>query len=372
VSEPVQIIVVGQTPPPFHGQSLMIRQLLDGAYESLRLHHVRMAFSGAIEDIGRPGAGKILHLIGLIARILAARFRTGARVLYYPPGGRARVPMWRDIAILTCVRWTFHRTVFHFHACGISELRDALPAPARQLFDHALGKPDLAIHLSGNYPQDGDRLGARRSIVIPNGIRDAIPGGALPQRHEGPPRLLSLGIQSEEKGTLLFLEMCRILRDRGVGVAARIVGGFHPAGFRERVDEFIGRSDLESRVMVSGPLSGGEKWDAYRAADIFCFPSRVPMESFGIVLLEAMQFGLPCVASRWRAAPDIVVEGETGFLAPPDDPAAWADLVEQLLRDPDRRVQMGRRARARYEAEFTEDRWRARMAEALHSVAPGS
>jgi glycosyltransferase involved in cell wall biosynthesis len=63
----------------------------------------------------------------------------------------------------------------------------------------------------------------------------------------------------------------------------------------------------------AGRKVGIEKWTAYRCADIFCFPTYYGPETFGNVLLEAMMFELPTVSTRWRAIPDIVVEGETGF-----------------------------------------------------------
>ena len=84
-------------------------------------------------------------------------------------------------------------------------------------------------------------------------------------------------------------------------------------------------------MTLHGPLSGEARLQAYRRASIFCFPTQVPTESFGLVALEAMQHGLPVVASNWRAIPEIVRDGETGLLFPPGDAARMAVDVDKAL-----------------------------------------
>ena len=79
--------------------------------------------------------------------------------------------------------------------------------------------------------------------------------------------------------------------------------------------------------------------DEYRAADVFCLPSL--QEGFGIAFLEAMASGLPIVACRSTAVPEVVPDGEAGLLVPPDDPKALARALIRLLRDPLLRRRMG-------------------------------
>ena len=136
----VQVLVVGQTPPPLVGQWIMIDKMLKGQYTDVELHHVRMAFSNEVNQIGRFSISKTLHLISLIARIWIARFRFGIDVLYYPPAGPNRIPVYRDIIILSMTRWLFKSVVFHFHAGGVSDLYPDLPRFVKPFFSFRVSR----------------------------------------------------------------------------------------------------------------------------------------------------------------------------------------------------------------------------------------
>jgi glycosyltransferase involved in cell wall biosynthesis len=84
--------------------------------------------------------------------------------------------------------------------------------------------------------------------------------------------------------------------------------------------------------------------------DVFVLPSR--WEGFGLVLVEAMAAGRPVVASAVGPIPEIVVDGVTGLLVPRDDPAALAEAVIRLLRDPELATAFGRAGRARVERDL--------------------
>ncbi len=82
----------------------------------------------------------------------------------------------------------------------------------------------------------------------------------------------------------------------------------------------------------------------YRHADVFCLPS--VQEGFGIVFLEAMASGLPVVATRAAAIPEVVPDGQAGLLVPPRDVDALAAALTTLLREPARREAYGRHGQA--------------------------
>jgi starch synthase len=103
-------------------------------------------------------------------------------------------------------------------------------------------------------------------------------------------------------------------------------------------------------VLISGMLARREVIQLLSHARVFACPS--VYEPLGIVNLEAMACGAAVVASRVGGIPEVVADGETGLLVPPDDPEVLAGALNALLRDPDLAAEMGRRGRARAAAEF--------------------
>ena len=100
---------------------------------------------------------------------------------------------------------------------------------------------------------------------------------------------------------------------------------------------------------------------------VFACPS--VYEPLGIVNLEAMACATAVVASRVGGIPEVVDDGVTGLLVPPEDPAALADAMNQLLRDPGRADAMGRAGRERAVAEFSWDAVAAQTAELYAELA---
>jgi phosphatidylinositol alpha-1,6-mannosyltransferase len=107
-----------------------------------------------------------------------------------------------------------------------------------------------------------------------------------------------------------------------------------------------------------------------RNAGVFAMPSRG--EGFGLVYLQAMRAGLPCIGSRDDAAADVIVDGETGILVPRQDPEAIAGALARLLTDQSMRRRMGDAGHRRFESIFTYPRFRARMAGILVRAFPAS
>jgi glycosyltransferase involved in cell wall biosynthesis len=107
-----------------------------------------------------------------------------------------------------------------------------------------------------------------------------------------------------------------------------------------------------------------------QAIDVFVLSS-VTVECFPIALLEAMACARPAVCTAVGGIPEMVNDGETGYLVPPKDPQQLAARLVRLLRDPQTARRMGRAARARIEAEFTLDRSIAATQQAIEDVVSG-
>lgn len=128
---------------------------------------------------------------------------------------------------------------------------------------------------------------------------------------------------------------------------------------RPRLSAKAAELGVADRVFFAGFVSEATLAELYRRCAALVMPSRG--EGFGLVYLEAMRAGKPCVAARGSAAEEIVLDGETGVLVDPDDREELARALAGLLGVPAGARRMGAAGRERWQREFGADRFRERL-----------
>jgi glycosyltransferase involved in cell wall biosynthesis len=178
----------------------------------------------------------------------------------------------------------------------------------------------------------------------------------------------------------VLLSICRLVPQKGVDVAIQALARVrerHPdvhlvvlgeGRLRSELAALAARLEVEDAVSLPGRV-GDVAWWLRRAA-VLVHPAR--WEGFGLALLEAMLSERPVVASAVSSIPEIVVDGETGRLVPPDDPEALADALVDLLDHPARAAAMGAAGRELALADFSVDRMAERTADVYEEVLSSS
>jgi glycosyltransferase involved in cell wall biosynthesis len=200
------------------------------------------------------------------------------------------------------------------------------------------------------------RLDATRQRVIPNAVVRREPRSSVTEtRH-------ALGVAA---GARIVLVVARLEPRKGHRYLAEaitrlpssfddvvlVVAGDGPE--RAALDALVESNHIGHRVRLLGEHA--DPWALYAAADLVVLPS-IGHEDFPIVILEAMSASRPVVATRVAGAPDQVVDGVTGYIVEPRDPAALVTAITDVLGTPGRGEQMGLAGRQRYEEQFTPDR----------------
>jgi glycosyltransferase involved in cell wall biosynthesis len=130
-----------------------------------------------------------------------------------------------------------------------------------------------------------------------------------------------------------------------------VAGSLYERDYSEEMQAMIRSLGLEKNVKLLGFV--GDPVPLLRISSAFCLLSR--SEGFSNALLEAMACGVPSVVTRVGGNPEAITHGENGFLVPVEDDAAAAEKLLVLLRDPERRVQIGERGRTSVQTRFSAD-----------------
>ncbi|OLE96357.1 MAG: hypothetical protein AUG75_21480 [Cyanobacteria bacterium 13_1_20CM_4_61_6] len=222
---------------------------------------------------------------------------------------------------------------------------------------------DLALAVLGELGLDGhgQRLRVVHLGTDPTSFRPGIDPRAVRDRFALP-----------DAGTRWLVTVARLQRHKGMdtviaalpAILARApdvryaVAGAGPD--RERLEKLTHKLGLADRVRFLGGVTDQDLPALYNLASVYVGASRrserLGVEGFGISLVEASACGLPVVAGNSGGIPDAVQDGETGFLVPPEDPAALADAIFRLLGDEALRRRFGAAGRAAVESYYNWDR----------------
>jgi glycosyltransferase involved in cell wall biosynthesis len=202
-----------------------------------------------------------------------------------------------------------------------------------------------------------DLYGRPDAQVVYNGIDTERFRPTGPRPATSPFRLLFVGNRTRRKGADLLEPLLAAL---GAGFELWYTGG-------QREDEVPIRSPSARPL---GQLSVPDLVAAYNACHALVFPSR--LEGFGLAVAEAMACGLPVVTTRAASLPELVVEGQGGFLCPVDDVDALAAAVRRLASDPKRAQEMGNWNRARAAEMFSFQRMAAAYREVYAALGVAS
>lgn len=216
-------------------------------------------------------------------------------------------------------------------------------------------------------PNEGLFIHAKKNVIIPNGMPDEaiFPNEVKSQNFIN---LLFIGLLEETKGELDLLRSVSILKRKGIKSIVRIAGEFKSQEYKKHFFDVVEEYNLSNDVEYLGIIRGDKKIDAFRNSDIFCFPSYFHSESFPLVLIEAMSFGLPIVTTKWRGIVDMVQEGYNGFLVDIKSPELLASQIELLYENINLRKKISINSRKEFEQKYSLQRHLEQMNELFNII----
>jgi glycosyltransferase involved in cell wall biosynthesis len=320
-------------------------------------------FGQTLDDIGKITPLKILHMFGFIFRLLRILITFRPSLVYFTivPTGKI---FYRDALFTMLIKVFCRRIVFHLHKRGIEEMANG--SRHKRWLLRKTFKGVASICLSEKLTADIRTVYEPEPYVLPNGIE--IVNSRIIERHNTPPRILYLSNLVINKGIEVFLQSLAELHKQGCRFQARIVGA--PVDFSiEQAKAWCAEAGIAHLVDVTGPKFGMDKFHELERADIFVLPSFT--ECVPLSILEAMQFGLPVVATSVGGIPDILHDGVNGLLVPPRNSKELTVRLKLLLVDKDIRIQMGHSARERFMQKYTLSKFYEGLTDIFEQVLKG-
>lgn len=215
----------------------------------------------------------------------------------------------------------------------------------------------------------GDRVPAIDVRIVPLGttpshFRPGVDPTPIRRKYGldgGGPWILTVARLDYHKGIDTVINALPAIRAAYSGARYAVAG----VGIRQpHLERQIAQLGMGDAVRLLGFVPDDELPALYNAADVFVLDSRrfdLLVEGFGIAIVEASACGLPVVGGRSGGIPEAVRDGETGLLIEPDDPAAVAAAIKQLLGDPELRGRLGAAGRRAVERYYNWDRVAAEL-----------
>ena len=376
------VLFVMHMPPPIHGASAMgqyIREseLINNTFDC---RYIDITTAKNLEDIGKADFNKIGLFFRKMMQVVRAIYKKKPSIIYMTPcttGG----PFFKDNLMLTIAKLVAllfskkSRFVIHLHNKGVKTMQGDWKYEMMYRFYFYQLK---VILLGESLFQDVSKYVKREDVLIcPNGIPDTNPMGEKISSNVVP-HILWLSHIMKTKGLIEYLDALRLLKERGLQFVADFVGGITGEITQPEFEDEIEMRGLSDIVEYHGNKFGRKKEEYLRNSDIFVLPSYT--EAFPLTILEAMQYSLPVVASNVGGISTQIEDGKNGFLLGGStpimentfrpDPNEMAAKLEQLIRNPQLRLQMGREGRLRYEEHFTlpvfEERFKNILVSIIH------
>lgn len=343
-----KILLIMQLPPPVHGASVMNQLIKDSQLvnSSFDCDYIDLATAKDIDDLQKNRLSKYFLTLAIVWKALFKMISRRYEYVYITifPYGLAFI---KDSLIVILAKMLGAKPLLHLHTYGFKE-GSGRSSFWKRYYTYVFRNTEV-ICLSDRLTEDIEFIYKGKIYILPNGI----PQVNFENRYKNgndPVTVLFLSNLIKGKGILELMDALELLHKKGLDFRFRIVGSERDVTYKT-LQELAQQKGMEEKVHIAGAKYKEEKHEEYKNAGVFILPSNY--DTFGLVLLEAMQFGVPCISTNIGGIPDVLGDGR-GMILQAITAEAIAEAVEHLIKHPDARAEMSRKGFDYFGENFTD------------------
>jgi len=342
-----KILFLLQLPPPIHGASLRNKSIAESKNlnEKYNIKVLNLSINKNLETIGDFSLIKLLKTKFIGLKLLFNLIFFKPKFVYYvfSPYGFA---FYRDVLFAFIINLSGKKILFHMREKGI--LNESKKSRFKRFLYKKTFKNNNIICITELVKNDLKTVYEKKPYIVADGVEEVITENRfMKKQYNDIPVIIFLSNLTISKGIYDFIESLKILKEEEIEFKGVIVGAPHEISKQELLT-YIKEKNLDNFIEYKGPLYGKDKFDQIFESDIFVFPTYYKSETFGIVIIEAMQAGLPVVSTDEGSIKSIVKDGINGFIVKKRSPESIADKLILLVSDKRVRQKMGKKGRELY------------------------
>lgn len=357
------LLFILKIPPPLTGATFINKLVFDSLLftNSFNIKKLGVSYSKSINKLGKFNINKPIKFIDIFFKTLFACCNIKTKTVYFQPS-ISGITYIRDLLIILLCKFFRKKIILHLHGKGIATIAEKSRLYS---FLYKLGlNNSFLIVLSESQKKDIDFTNPKKIYVLNNGI-PLLNQGESKVKTSSTINFLYLSNLLRSKGILDLLDACKLLNQNALDFKLEIIGSEGDIS-SEELNSIINSYNLINKVKFHGPKYGNDKIEYFEKSDVFVFPTK--NEAFGLVLLEAMQFGLPIIATDEGAIPEIVEHGNSGFIFPKGETIQLYNYMKYCIENKDIIKSIGDRGKIIFEEKFSFQKFETNLLTIFNNV----
>ncbi len=367
--EKKKILFLVQLPPPVHGVSVMNNFVVTSEFinKSFLKKVIKLNFSKKISELRQITIQKITKTIIIFFKLLNSLIFFKPDIVFFTlfPFGKAF--FLRDFFYLALIKLFNKKIILYIHNVGINN--DSNYKLKRKLYNWVFSNINIVFLSEKIKEKETLNLALKKTkyFIIPNGIKEV----DINKYHNNRNNKECLNILFfsnffKEKGMFILLDVFKNLLNKHNNIKLIIAGQDFDYN-KQKIEKFISDNNLSDKITIKTDVFDDDKNKLYAESDIFVFPSYF-YETSSLVIMEAMQFGLPIVASATGVISDLLINNETALLFTPKNYTEFEKKLSLFINNKKLREDIGKKARKYFLQNYTFNVFSDKLSKMINSV----